>query len=400
MDIIGTLIRLKVIAILKKWNLLYILVGSLDIFALFLAYQLSYSINFSTTEVVFFSGSANRLPLLFVLILPVWFLIQYVSNTTEIPRTKKYRSLLVEYVISAALMFLLQIFLLYILSIESLTILFILLFTVFGFILQFTVRFVEYKLLRLYRLKGYNYIKVVLIANESSIPFIDKLLSAKEWGYRVVMIFSSNNKIIERYGNSVRVIPEKAISVLGNILALDIIDEVLYIKDKTNSSEVRKMMQSCEELGVVFRLLKKSNDYIITSAVLSAIGDTKFLTFANSQNNTTALVIKKITDIYVSGILLIFLSPFFLLAGILIKLTSKGPVIYKQARVGLRGRQFYLYKFRTMVVNADDLLKDLDSQNEADGPVFKIKNDPRVTSLGRFLRKTGFDELASAHKRT
>jgi lipopolysaccharide/colanic/teichoic acid biosynthesis glycosyltransferase len=74
-------------------------------------------------------------------------------------------------------------------------------------------------------------------------------------------------------------------------------------------------------------------------------------------------------------------------------LTSKGPVVFKQARVGLRGRQFSLYKFRTMIVNAEKLKKDLEAENEMDGPVFKIKDDPRVTKLGRFLRRTGLDEL-------
>jgi lipopolysaccharide/colanic/teichoic acid biosynthesis glycosyltransferase len=77
----------------------------------------------------------------------------------------------------------------------------------------------------------------------------------------------------------------------------------------------------------------------------------------------------------------------------LIKLDSKGPIFFKQARVGLRGRQFYLYKFRTMVVNAEELRKKLDAQNEMDGPVFKIKNDPRITKIGGFLRRTGLDEI-------
>jgi len=73
--------------------------------------------------------------------------------------------------------------------------------------------------------------------------------------------------------------------------------------------------------------------------------------------------------------------------------TSNGPVFFKQKRVGLRGRTFYMYKFRTMVVNAESLQASLLDQNEADGPVFKIKNDPRITTIGKFLRKSGLDEL-------
>ena len=82
-----------------------------------------------------------------------------------------------------------------------------------------------------------------------------------------------------------------------------------------------------------------------------------------------------------------------LIIGLLIWLTSKGPAIFKQTRIGLRGRPFDLYKFRTMVVDADEMKKDLFDKNEMDGPTFKISNDPRITGVGRFLRKTGLDEL-------
>jgi lipopolysaccharide/colanic/teichoic acid biosynthesis glycosyltransferase len=98
-------------------------------------------------------------------------------------------------------------------------------------------------------------------------------------------------------------------------------------------------------------------------------------------------------DIGVSLLMIIILSPVLLAISILIKVSSPGPIIFKQTRVGLRGRQFGLFKFRTMIVNAEILRKELEAENEADGPVFKIKDDPRVTKIGKFLRKTGLDEL-------
>ncbi|GAH63977.1 unnamed protein product, partial [marine sediment metagenome] len=115
------------------------------------------------------------------------------------------------------------------------------------------------------------------------------------------------------------------------------IDEVMYIKDKANQSEVRRTIRSCEELGVVFRLLYTQSQHVITNAILSTIANARFLTFINIPNNSLALVIKKIMDIFISAIMIILFSPFFALTGILIKLNSKGPVIYKQARIGLRG---------------------------------------------------------------
>jgi len=81
------------------------------------------------------------------------------------------------------------------------------------------------------------------------------------------------------------------------------------------------------------------------------------------------------------------------MVAILIKFSSKGPIVFKQERVGLRGRKFYIYKFRTMVQNAEALKASLSTMNESDGPTFKIKKDPRITAIGRILRKTGLDEL-------
>jgi exopolysaccharide biosynthesis polyprenyl glycosylphosphotransferase len=173
----------------------------------------------------------------------------------------------------------------------------------------------------------------------------------------------------------------------------EIIDEVLYVKNNVIPSEVRYVIRSCEELGVTFRVKYQDDRISLTNAIKTNIGNEKFLTFINIPYNTFALTIKRIMDINMSIILIFCLSPVLLIISLLIKLTSKGPVIYKQPRVGLRGRQFDLFKFRTMVANADQMQQDLKAKNEADGPVFKIKDDPRVTSIGKFLRKTGLDEL-------
>jgi exopolysaccharide biosynthesis polyprenyl glycosylphosphotransferase len=103
--------------------------------------------------------------------------------------------------------------------------------------------------------------------------------------------------------------------------------------------------------------------------------------------------IKRALDVVFSTILLIFLTPVFVVVGALVRLTSPGPVFFRQIRVGLNKRQFNIYKFRTMVANAEQLQDQLLGMNEMSGPVFKIKKDPRVTPLGRFLRKTSIDEL-------
>lgn len=102
---------------------------------------------------------------------------------------------------------------------------------------------------------------------------------------------------------------------------------------------------------------------------------------------------KRIIDIIASFIGLVLLSPILIVVGILIKLESKGPIVFTQKRVGKDGKEFDMYKLRSMVVNAEEIKEKLKEQNEMSGPMFKIKDDPRITKVGKFIRKTSLDEL-------
>ena len=111
----------------------------------------------------------------------------------------------------------------------------------------------------------------------------------------------------------------------------------------------------------------------------------------NKTNSYEA--VKRLMDIILSTIGLMILSPILLVVAILIKIDSKGPIFFKQKRVGLNGKEFDMYKFRSMVVNAEELKEKLEKQNEMSGPMFKIADDPRITKIGKFIRKTSIDEL-------
>lgn len=104
-------------------------------------------------------------------------------------------------------------------------------------------------------------------------------------------------------------------------------------------------------------------------------------------------VIKRLIDVVCSFLGVLVLSPLFIIIAIIIKTTSKGPVFFSQKRVGKDGKEFDMYKFRSMVVNAEELKEKLAAQNEMSGPMFKMKEDPRVTKVGKFIRKTSIDEL-------
>lgn len=111
-------------------------------------------------------------------------------------------------------------------------------------------------------------------------------------------------------------------------------------------------------------------------------------------DNKNYLFIKRLTDILLSAFGLLLCMPFFIILAILIKVEDpKGALLFKQIRIGYNGKPFYMYKFRSMVSNAEELLENLLHHNEASGAMFKIKNDPRITRVGRFIRKTSIDEL-------
>lgn len=391
MDIISTLYRFHIIPFLKKWNLLSWILGALDILAIFLAFECAYLMIYSATGALFFLD--KTLLLLFIGVTPFWLLVMYLLKATEIPRTKKYGAIFWEYFLSAGAIYVLLIVVYFLFKLVDVSRTFILLIPLFGFIFLFSLRIFEYKVFKRYRARGFNYLNIILIADTSSIPFIESLLEHKEWGYKIKAIFTSSEAIKKKYEETIIILTEDYIDVLNDLMEVDMIDEVLYVKSKILPSGIRKIVRSCEELGVVFSIMHTEQKLTLSNAVRTEIGDRKFLTFINVPHNTYALGIKKLMDIFGSLTAILLLSPVLIVLPILIKLSSPGPVIYKQSRVGLRGRQFKLYKYRTMVANADELRKELEELNEADGPAFKIADDPRVTGVGKFLRASGLDEL-------
>jgi exopolysaccharide biosynthesis polyprenyl glycosylphosphotransferase len=104
-------------------------------------------------------------------------------------------------------------------------------------------------------------------------------------------------------------------------------------------------------------------------------------------------VVKSIIDFLGATVGIIILSPLFIITALLIKLESRGPMIFSQERVGMNGKIFKMYKFRSMISNAEELLDKLRDRNEMSGPMFKMKDDPRITNIGKFIRKTSIDEL-------
>jgi len=231
----------------------------------------------------------------------------------------------------------------------------------------------------------------MVIADQFSDDIIEKLLKHKEWGYRILIIVTNSKLIRAKYWDKAKII-----SYNGNIkkiITCDIIDEVIYCSSLMDKDVLEELSGFCREVGVVFTLNSNFSLLDPFKLQLEAMYNPSSLAFSYIPTNYFSLLLKSLTDLVFASFVLLILLPLFFIIGVLIKLDSKGPVFFIQQRIGLRGRKFYCYKFRTMVHNAEALRNNLENMNEADGPVFKIKRDPRITRVGAFLRKTGLDEV-------
>lgn len=187
--------------------------------------------------------------------------------------------------------------------------------------------------------------------------------------------------------------PVYDLNQLPDLLRRHVIDEVIFAVTKDDLDKLEDAFLMCEEEGVKSRLLLSFFPHLISTVGLERLGEMPLLTFSTTPENEDMLLLKRAIDLLMAIVLLTLLSPFLLLFALLIKLTSKGPVLYRQTRCGLGGRKFTFYKFRSMRLDADLRRNELQELNERDGPAFKIRNDPRVTAVGRFMRKFSLDEL-------
>lgn len=193
---------------------------------------------------------------------------------------------------------------------------------------------------------------------------------------------------------------QKAPGVIGKldqfaaVLAEQIVDEVMIaLPVKTYYKEINEITSFAEEQGIVVRLHAELFSPKLAHARAEQLDDIPVLTLFTVPPPDWRAVCKRTLDVLGAAALLILTAPILLLITALIRLTSKGPALFVQERLGLNKQRFPMFKFRTMVTNAEALQKELEQFNEAGGPVFKMRQDPRITPIGQFLRKTSLDEL-------
>lgn len=326
-----------------------------------------------------------------ILVFMSWLALSQLTTLAILPRTQRYRTLFVRFLQVSFIEFIICTMIWVAIGRHSIHFMLVPIYIIVRFILTLIIRILSYEILKHYRAKGYNTRYLVVFADHFSDGIIEKLIYGKDWGFQVKYIISNSKLIKAKFGERTRVYRENA--DLRYLLDCDVIDEVIYCKSKIENKQILDILKICEEVGVLFRMQSFLSPLKPARLNLQTINLSTSFQLVDTPFNSFGFIVKNITDIYVSALALVLLSPIFLLMALIIKLESRGPVFFIQERIGLRGRKFKLIKFRTMVQNAETVKPFLEEQNEADGPVFKIRDDPRVTRFGRIMRKTGLDEL-------
>jgi exopolysaccharide biosynthesis polyprenyl glycosylphosphotransferase len=221
--------------------------------------------------------------------------------------------------------------------------------------------------------------------------FIEATQQHANWGLDIVgFVDQSPERLAEEFdGARFLGTTEEIVAILHR----HPVDEVIIALPVQAIQEIRCILALCREEGVQARVVSDLFGVDGAKIRVDRIHDMPILTFSTVPTQEWQLLAKRTMDMVASAILLVLLAPLFLIIAVAIKLTSPGPVFYKWKVMGLNKKPFSGYKFRTMVQNADELKAQLVAANEMSGPVFKMKNDPRVTPVGRILRKFSLDEL-------
>lgn len=209
-------------------------------------------------------------------------------------------------------------------------------------------------------------------------------------GYRVVG-FVDDDEVL---GAQPGVRPLGSCNDIARLLSKTVIDEVfIALPIRSGYERIQRVVNQCEEQGVPATLMTDFFAVRLAQTRFGSLGSIPSMRLYAGPDLRPSFVLKRVLDLLGAGVATLLLAPVFIGVALAIKIKDPGPIFFTQTRIGFNKRPFTLYKFRTMVVDAEAKQAALESQNEAQGPVFKIRNDPRITSLGAFLRRSSLDEL-------
>jgi exopolysaccharide biosynthesis polyprenyl glycosylphosphotransferase len=250
-------------------------------------------------------------------------------------------------------------------------------------------RLIFYRVHLYFHMRGFSQKKVLIYgAGQVGKHLLKRLYQSPALGYACAGFVDDDSAKTGQYITFKEYPRARGNQVLGTSMALEDlvkrlgIEEIFIAMPSANYDSIKRAIELCKKLGVPYSIVPQAYDILIQKLTAFEIGGIPILRIRHTQPSRVYLFAKRIVDILVALILIVVFSPFYILFGLMIKFDSKGPIIFKQKRVGLYGKEFSFYKFRTMHVEAP-----------AYASTPKSANDPRITRLGRWLRRTSLDEL-------
>jgi exopolysaccharide biosynthesis polyprenyl glycosylphosphotransferase len=330
----------------------------------------------------------------FALLLLLWHVVLSLSGLYQSQRLATIRSLVVEAAKATTLATILLAAVMSALRISMVTPGFVFAFWICASTLVVLGRVLIRSFLETVRARGHNLRHMLILGtNPRATEFAKRLEAKPALGYRVLGFVDDTWSGLPEFLDAGHRLC-CGFDGLSEYLRRNVVDEVaIYLPLGSFYEHSAQVAALCERHGILMRFDSDIFNLKVAHSYADELdGDAHITAHSGSREGWPNLV-KRGLDLVVSLVLLIVLAPLMAAVALVIKLTSKGPVFFRQERVGLNKRRFHIYKFRTMVPNADKMLPELEKLNEVSGPVFKIKNDPRMTPIGRLLRRASIDEL-------
>ncbi len=270
---------------------------------------------------------------------------------------------------------------------------FMILFSLINFIFLMIERAVLIQGWRLMARQAYFRKKILLVGTGKRAQTVIRLIEkqASQWGMEIIGLVDRDPHLVGREVLGYKIFG--MLSELPQILRKRIVDEVVFIVPRNWMSQIEEAILYCESVGIRVTLAADLFNIRFARASLSDLEGIPMISFAPTPASQERLAVKRFLDIILSLFGFVIFSPLFIFIALAIKATSPGPIFFRQKRCGLNGRRFTLYKFRSMEAGAHARRASLEHLNEMKGPVFKLAKDPRLTRVGKWLRKTSIDEL-------